>query len=114
MLFWDEPEANLNPQLARELIEFLRHLAQQKVQIFLATHDTLVAQRLSLASEYGLKPAIPICFFGLFRDEAGEVRTDSGSVLADLAHNPMLEEFTRFNDDERQAFEKSLSDGARP
>jgi ABC-type lipoprotein export system ATPase subunit len=114
VLFWDEPEANLNPKLARELIEFLRHLAEQEVQIFLATHDTLVAQRLSLASEYGLKPTIPIRFIGLYRDEkTKDVRADSGSVLADLQHNPLLDEFTRFQEDERKAFEDSLADKRR-
>lgn len=111
ILFWDEPEANLNPKLARELVEFLRHLSEQKVQIFLATHDTLVAQRVSLATEYGLRPTTPTRFIGLYRDSAGVVRADSGQVLADLAHNPILEEFTRFADDERRAFEESVSGG---
>lgn len=113
VLFWDEPEANLNPKLARELIEFLRTLAGAGVQIFLATHDTLVAQRLSLANEYGTKAVVPTSFIGLYRDEQGVVRADTGPVLADLQHNPMLEEFSRFSDDERKAFEESLSDGAR-
>jgi ABC-type transport system involved in cytochrome c biogenesis ATPase subunit len=109
VLFWDEPEANLNPKLARELIEFLRHLAQQDVQIFLATHDSLVAQRLSLASEYGLKPSVPVRFIGLYRDESGTIRADSGAVLADLQHNALLDEFTRFHEEERNAFEGSLA-----
>lgn len=109
VLFWDEPEANLNPRLARELIEFLGSLVQQrKVQIFLATHDTLVAQRLSLASEYALRTSVPTRFIGLFRDQNDVIRADSGSVLADLQHNPMLEEFTSFSDDEREIFEASL------
>ncbi|MGA7740444.1 MAG: AAA family ATPase [Polyangia bacterium] len=111
VLFWDEPEANLNPQLARVLIDFLSHLAQQQVQIFLATHDTLVAQRLSLISEYGSKPSVR--FIGLFRDEGGEIHADSGAALSDLQHNPLLEEFTRFHEDESKYFADSIKGKVR-
>ena len=112
VLFWDEPEANLNPQLARVLIEFLSHLAQRDVQIFLATHDTLVAQRLSLIGEYGSKPSIR--FIGFFRGEGGEIEADSGAALSDLQHNPLLEEFTRFHEDESKYFAGSLAGKVRP
>lgn len=114
VLFWDEPEANLNPMLVRQLIEFLRVLASQGVQVFLATHDALVTQRLSLAAEYGIEPKVPIRFFAFYRDD-DEVHYDTGDTLAALEHNPILEEYGRFYDEERRAFEAAMLSGeAKP
>jgi energy-coupling factor transporter ATP-binding protein EcfA2 len=114
VLFWDEPEANQNPRIVRQLIEFLRILAAQEVQVFIATHDALVTQRLSLAAEYGLVPKVPIRFFAFYRDQDG-VRYDAADTLAALEHNPILEEYGRFYDEERQAFEAAMSgDGSKP
>jgi len=110
VLFWDEPEANLNPRLVRQLIEFLRVLAAQGVQVFLATHDALVTQRLSLAAEYGLKPEVPIRFFAFYRHQQ-ELRCDEGKTLAALKHNPILEEYGRYYDEEREAFEAAMGGG---
>ncbi|MFQ5617159.1 MAG: ATP/GTP-binding protein, partial [Anaerolineales bacterium] len=44
ILFWDEPEANLNPDLVTVVTNVLRVLAKSGMQIFLATHDYLVSQ----------------------------------------------------------------------
>jgi ABC-type ATPase involved in cell division len=112
VLFWDEPEANLNPRLTRQLIEFLRRLAAQGVQIFLATHDALVTQRLSLAAEYEQEPVVPIQFLALMRDESGAIRDRVADSLADLTANPILDEYARYYEDERKAFEKALGKGA--
>jgi ABC-type multidrug transport system ATPase subunit len=39
VLFWDEPETNLNPKLFGPLIEILLQLQHSGVQIFISTHD---------------------------------------------------------------------------
>ncbi|MCL1988218.1 MAG: AAA family ATPase [Firmicutes bacterium] len=39
VLFWDEPEANLNPKLLSVMVEVILELAKNGVQIFLATHE---------------------------------------------------------------------------
>ena len=39
LLFWDEPEANLNPRLIRRLAPLLLDLAEAGVQVFIATHS---------------------------------------------------------------------------
>ena len=44
VLFWDEPETNLNPKLYRTVIETLLTLQRNGVQIFLATHDYVNSQ----------------------------------------------------------------------
>lgn len=109
VLFWDEPEANLNPRLARVVVAFLRTLAQRGIQIFVASHDALLCQRLSLAAEYKVPPVVPTRFIGLYRDASGTVMQESGNSLAELSQNAMLEEFTRYYEEERVAFEGGIS-----
>lgn len=112
-LFWDEPEANLNPKMVVQLSETLLRLANQGIQIFVVSHDYLLTTRLSLASEY--PEAIPeeqrcaVKFFGLVRrgsDEKG-VSVSSGSKLAELQDNPILAEYAALYDYEGGLFEKS-------
>lgn len=112
-LFWDEPEANLNPRMVVQLSETLLRLANQGIQIFVVSHDYLLTTRLSLASEYPKEiPEDQRCdvkFFGLVRrggDEKG-VSVSSGSKLADLADNPILAEYAALYDYEGGLFEKS-------
>lgn len=78
-------------------------LAAQGVQVIVASHDYLFVRRLSLISEYNKRPDVPIQFFGLCPTEKG-VEIESGNTLADLAHNPILDEFTRQADFEQRLF----------
>ena len=48
VLFWDEPETNLNPKLYRLLMKVLLELQRNGVQIFLATHDYVILKELDL------------------------------------------------------------------
>ena len=112
-LFWDEPEANLNPKMVVQLSETLLRLANQGIQVFVVSHDYLLTTRLSLASEYQNEmPEDQRCavkFFGLARrgsDEKG-VAISSGSRLADIADNPILAEYTTLYDYEGSLFEKA-------
>lgn len=106
MLFWDEPEANLNPKLITRIAETLRILADRGVQVFVATHDYLLSHELSLAVEYQTKPKVPTRFFAFQRDDSGPVSVQAGDTLADLEHNPILEEFAAHYDRERELFSK--------
>lgn len=105
-LFWDEPEANLNPRLITRIAETLRILADRGVQVFVATHDYLLSHELSLAVEYQTKPKAPTRFFAFSRTEDGSVEIESGDTLADLEHNPILEEFAAHYDRERELFSR--------
>lgn len=49
LLFWDEPEVNLNPKLMRALAEALVDLTEKGVQIVLATHSLYLLRELTLA-----------------------------------------------------------------
>ena len=47
-LFWDEPEANLNPALQRTVATVLIGLARQGIQVFLATHSLFLLRELEI------------------------------------------------------------------
>ncbi len=51
VLFWDEPEANLNPKLFGPLTAILLELQRREVQVFLATHDYVILEEIDLRKE---------------------------------------------------------------
>lgn len=51
VLFWDEPETNLNPRLFGPVIEILLELQRMDVQVFIATHDYVVLKQLDLQTK---------------------------------------------------------------
>jgi predicted ATPase len=104
VLFWDEPEANLNPKLTRLVVDMLLELARQGVQVFLTTHDYLLSQHLSLLAEYRRTQGVELSFFSFARNENNEVTVESGGTLAELPANPIVEEFARHYDFEREMF----------
>lgn len=108
ILFWDEPEANLNPKLITMISKILRLLASKGVQIFVATHDYLLTHQLSLYKEYAQKnEKTPEMKFFCLQKET-EITVEIGETLADIAHNPILDEYADFYELEKTFFEQSL------
>lgn len=95
ILFWDEPESNLNPALIRTVAGFIRELQKCGLQIFIATHDYLLTHILSLYSEYKEHTNINTRFFGLHKEEK-TVSVEVGDTLATIQNNPILEEYAAF------------------
>ena len=93
VLFWDEPEANLNPRLIRRVADFLTALAESGVQVFLATHDYLLSQQISLAKEFATTKAE--MRFVSFERKRGGVAVEGGETISDLESNPILDEFLK-------------------
>ena len=48
VLFWDEPEANLNPQLIKLVAQTIIGLVRQGLQVFIATHSLFLLRQLYL------------------------------------------------------------------
>jgi hypothetical protein len=86
-LYWDEPEANLNPALLRKLAAILAELARQGFQIILATHSTDLLKEFHILSRQKDAQPLPIKYFGL-NAEPGEatriVSTDNFEYLPDV------------------------------
>jgi len=89
VLFWDEPETNLNPKLFGPLIEILLELQRMGVQVFLATHDYVILKEIDLRRSSEDK----ILFHSLYRDDAGEIQCDSTSEYLKIHPNAIAETF---------------------
>jgi energy-coupling factor transporter ATP-binding protein EcfA2 len=86
-LFWDEPEANLNPALLRKLAAVLVELAGQGFQIILATHSMSLLKEFHILSRKSGAQPFPLKYFGL-NAEPGEatqvVTADNFELLPDV------------------------------
>ena len=108
ILFWDEPEVNLNPKYIRIVAKFLQTLAINGVQIFVATHDYLLAHLLSLDAEYREETQAPsMKFFSFYKGEDG-TEIEAADTIAGLQHNALLDEYAAYYDLEQALFRKSM------
>lgn len=96
-LFWDEPEANLNPALLKDMAVILTDLAQAGFQIILATHSLFLMKELHILAQ---EKKAPVRYFGLSAQpgEAVTVATaDNLELLPDIvALDAELEQTDRF------------------
>ena len=69
VLFWDEPETNLNPTLFGVVVEALLELQRQGVQVFIATHNYVVLKEFDLR----MKQTDNVLFHSFHRTKEGEV-----------------------------------------
>jgi predicted ATP-dependent endonuclease of OLD family len=105
ILFWDEPEASLNPRLIERVAKFLVALVGSGMQVVVASHDYLLTHRLSILAEYGKLPeGAQARFFALTRGDApgSPVELERGDTLADISNNVILDESARLYDDENE------------
>ena len=102
VLFWDEPETNLNPQLYGLLINTLLELQRAGVQIFLATHDYVILKELDLRLQAGDQ----VAYHSLYRDEDEEIACRTVEHQLGIRPNAIMDTFTDLYDRE---IERSLS-----
>jgi len=89
VLFWDEPEANLNPKMFRVVIEVLLELQRAGVQVFFATHDYVILKELDLQ----MTEEDAVAFHSLYRDEEGEIACHTTSRYLEISPNAIDEAF---------------------
>ena len=102
VLFWDEPETNLNPKLFGSVIEVLLELQRMGVQVFIATHDYVILKELDLQK----KENDEIVFHALHRADDGEIACHTSPSYLGIHPNAIAEAFTDLYDRE---VERSLS-----
>jgi predicted ATP-dependent endonuclease of OLD family len=108
ILFWDEPEVNLNPRYIAIVVKFLQTLAKNGVQIFVATHDYLLAHLLSLDAEYREQTdAPPMKFLSFYKGEDG-TEIESADTLAGIHNNSILDEYAAYYELEQKLFRQTL------
>lgn len=93
VLFWDEPEAGLNPQLISLVAELAILFAKAGVQVFIATHDFILSSRLSLIAEHKTEAGVEAQprFIGLRRKRpTAPVDVEWADTVVDLEYDPIL------------------------
>ena len=97
VLFWDEPETNLNPKLYGVVIDVLLELQRLGMQVFLATHDYVILKELDLQAKEGDK----VVFHSLYRDEeTGEIACHTTDKFLEIHPNAIMEAFDSVYDRE--------------
>lgn len=91
ILFWDEPETNLNPKLFGVVMDVLLELQRAGVQVFLATHDYVILKELDLRTT----DADKVAYHAFYRrTETGEVHCDTTHNYRDIHPNAIADTFT--------------------
>lgn len=93
-LFWDEPEANLNPKHLPALVDMLLNLQQDGVQIFIATHDYVLAKYLEIKGN----PNHEVQFHSFYTQE-NIVARESHDTFKGLRHNPIADAYNTLLDE---------------
>lgn len=101
VLFWDEPEANLNPALMGEVAEVILELQRLGVQVFLATHNYVLLKEFDLRKQ----SADAIRYLSLFRDASGAVTASASDSYLGITPNAIASTFSHLYDRE---LERSL------
>jgi predicted ATP-dependent endonuclease of OLD family len=87
VLFWDEPEANINPKNIPALVKILFALQRIGVQIFLATHNYFIAKYLNTLKT----DKDNISFHALYKSSKA-VKCESGSDFELLDNNLIIKQ----------------------
>lgn len=111
VLFWDEPETNMNPAMIESLVRAIMQLAKLGVQVFVTTHDYFLQQYFNMYNAYpeSNPDNMDIRFIALHRNEAkGVIESELASDIADLQHNVIMEEFDRIYNREQGLIDERI------
>lgn len=96
VLFWDEPEANLNPALMGQVVEIILELQRLGVQIFLTTHNYVLLKEFDLRQKAG----DAIRYVSLYRNEQKAVVAKASDSYAGIDPNVIVATFSDLYDRE--------------
>lgn len=96
VLFWDEPEANINPIYIPVIVEILLELQRNGVQTFVSTHDYMIVNYFEIKKT----EQDSILFHSLSRaDDAGGIQYSKAARFADLKENAIILAFNKLLDE---------------
>ena len=90
-LFWDEPEANLNPKIIKTVARTILQLTGNGLQIFIATHSLFLLRELHVLQQREFKQLDTRCF-GLHIAAGGGVDVKDGATMDDIGSIAALDE----------------------
>lgn len=96
-LLWDEPEANMNPKLLKNLVSILFELSRNGQQIILSTHDYVLLKWFD--SLFDIKKEDHIMYHVLYHDvETNKVKFKSTDNYLDISPNSIMDAFDDLTD----------------
>ena len=90
-LFWDEPEANLNPAVIKLVARTILHLCQAGIQVFVATHSLFLLREFDILLQGPEFAGLSSQFIGLVKS-GGEVALHQGPTVTDAGDLTVLQE----------------------
>lgn len=90
-LFWDEPDANLNPKLIKQVAESIIALVRAGIQVFIATHSLFLLRELDILLSSPGSRKLHSRFFGMHRVGDG-TRIKQGNSVEDIGDIAALDE----------------------
>lgn len=97
VLFWDEPESNINPAYLSAIAELLLELQKNGVQIFLSTHNYFLAKYIEIKKA----EQDEVVFYSLFFRPGKEgVCCETSDQFTLLENNPITKTYLQIYRDE--------------
>lgn len=90
-LFWDEPEANLNPRIIKTIAKSILQIAESGIQVFIATHSLFLLREMHILQQQISSPLDTRCF-GLHIGPGGGVRVQQGRTMDEVGSIASLDE----------------------
>lgn len=102
VLFWDEPEANLNPKHIPTIVDMLLMLQREGVQVFVSTHDYFLAKYFDVRKQ----ESDQVMYHSLYKDSDEKVIVEQNHYFKDLENNTILDTFlSLYHEEMRKAME---------
>ncbi len=90
-LFWDEPEANLNPKVIKSVARTILQLCLSGIQVFVASHSLFLIRELDILLHSDDFNTVESRFFGLHLS-SGAVNVEQGDSIDDIGTIDALQE----------------------
>ena len=96
VLFWDEPEANVNPLYISIIVDLLLELQRKDVQIFISTHDYMLASYFEVkktAEDHLLYHSLS------YSGKKAVLEYEKSERFSELKNNKIIEAFNKLLDE---------------
>jgi predicted ATPase len=90
-LFWDEPEANLNPTFVKLIARAILEMSRNGIQVFIATHSLFLLRELTILQQQEFQQLDTRCF-GLHISLEGGVEVIQGETIDEIGDITALDE----------------------
>lgn len=105
VLYWDEPESNLNPGMFPVVAEILVKLTKTGTQLHIASHSYAFLRELEYEAD---RAQVDLVMFGLERTATKGVVVKPAKRFVDLQPNPILDEYDQLY---RRSLKEAFSNG---